>query len=341
MNAALQCFCHIEKFVNFFKCRPQIDDNKNNLSSSFKLLIDKLWPNDLDSTTKYWAPEELINKISNMENLLTGITSNNLKYLIKFVILTLHKELNKKTEKNRIVSYLDQTNKNKIFQAFANDFTRRNLSIVSDLFYSANYDITKCSKCNTLIYNYHIYFFLSFSLEEVYKYKNQCYNDINQFNSQKKFINNNTMINIYHCFDFYSKINYMTGENSMYCDICKTTCDCTISSYLVTGPEILILLFNYGKVAELNFKIYFEDNLNLSSYIEYKKTGCNYKLIGIITYIKENNKSENFIAYCKDPLNNEWYKYNDEFVNKVENFQNEVINSIVPYLLLYEKLDSC
>jgi len=338
INATLQCFCHIEKFVNYFKCCPQIDGNKNNLSSSFKLLIDKLWPNDLDSTTKYWAPEEFINKVSKMDKLLKGITANNLKYLIKFVILTLHKELNKKTEKNSKVSNLDQTNKNIIFQAFVKDFKRRNLSIISDLFYSVNYKITKCSKCNTLIYNYQLYFFLNFSLEEVYKYKNQCNNDINQFNNQSKFINNNTIINIYTCFDFYSKINSMTGENVMYCDICKTTCDCIICSFLVTGPEILILLFNYGKEAELNFKIYFEENLNLSNYIEYKNTGCNYKLIGIITYIKENNKSENFIAYCKDPINNEWYKYNDEIVKKVENFQNEVINSVVPYLLLYEKV---
>ena len=50
MNATLQCFCHIEKFVNFFKYSEQVvsmvKNDKNNLTSSFKLLIEKLWPNN-------------------------------------------------------------------------------------------------------------------------------------------------------------------------------------------------------------------------------------------------------------------------------------------------------
>ena len=119
----------------------------------------------------------------------------------------------------------------------------------------------------------------------------------------------------------------------------KNICNCSISTYLVTGPQILIIFFNNGKVTESNIKINFEEYINLSKYIEYKNTGCNYKLIGVTTYIEENNKGGNYISYCKDPINNKWYKYNDEIVSKVENFQNEVINSVNPYLLLYEKVE--
>ena len=46
MNSTLQCFCHIENFVEFFKYNPQIINNSKNeedkLSPSFKLLIDNL-----------------------------------------------------------------------------------------------------------------------------------------------------------------------------------------------------------------------------------------------------------------------------------------------------------
>ena len=344
MNATLQCFFHIEKFVNFFKYNPQISDNiknKNNLSSLLKLLIEKIRPNNLDSINNFYETEEFKNTISKINNLFTRIASNDLKYLIKFIILTLHEELNYKSEKNKNISNLDQTNKNIVFQAFVDDFTRRNHSIISDLFYSVNYNIIKCATCNTEIYNYQIYFFLNFSLDKVYKFINHSYSCIskfNSFNNQNKFINNN-MVNIYHCFDYYRKINYLTGENALYCDKCKITCDCSMCTYLVTGPEILILLFNYEKVTGSNTKLYFEENLNLSNYIEYKDTGCNYKLIGVITYIEENNKVGKYIAYCRDSFNSEWYKYNDEIVNFVENFQNEVINSVVPYFLLYEKVD--
>ena len=229
MNATLQCFCHIEKFVNFFKSNPQILDNiknKNNLSIFFKLLIENLRPNNLDSINNYYETEEFKNTISKINNLFTKIASNDLKYFIKFIILTLHEELNYKSEKNKNISNLVQTNKNIVFQAFVDDFTNRHHSIVSDLFYSVNYNIIKCAKCNTEIYNYKIYFFLNFSLSKVYKFINRNYNGISQFNSfisnQTKFINND-IVNIYHCFDYNSKINYLTGENAIYCDKCKIT----------------------------------------------------------------------------------------------------------------------
>ena len=48
MNATLQCFCHIEKFLNFFKYSKLVTNivkEKDNLTASFKLLIEKLWPN--------------------------------------------------------------------------------------------------------------------------------------------------------------------------------------------------------------------------------------------------------------------------------------------------------
>ena len=77
MNATLQCFCHIEKFIEFFKFNPQIinivkkDKKKLSLSSSFKLLIEKLWPNNynnknsLQNKDKYYAPEEFKAKFQN------------------------------------------------------------------------------------------------------------------------------------------------------------------------------------------------------------------------------------------------------------------------------------
>ena len=64
MNATLQSFCHIEKFVNYFKYSQHpiniAKTDKKKLTSSFKLLIEKLWPNNYNqSTTKrYYAPEE-------------------------------------------------------------------------------------------------------------------------------------------------------------------------------------------------------------------------------------------------------------------------------------------
>ena len=49
--------------------------------------------------------------------------------------------------------------------------------------------------------------------------------------------------------------------------------------------------------------------------------------------------NDHFIAYCRDPITEKWYKYNDTIINKVNNFQNEVINFGNPNSLFYQKID--
>ena len=354
MNATLQCFCHIEKFINYFKYNSQIvnivkNDTINNLASSFKLVIENLWPNNHNSQTnknKYYAPEEFKKKISEMNPLFKGIAANDAKDLINFIIMTLHEELNKAkinnlNDNNNII--VDQTNQMQVLQTFVQGFTSSNQSIISDLFYSMNCSITECGNCHTKIFNYQIYFFIVFPLEEVRKFKYQYnYNFNNQFNlfNMNNFnIQNNNVVGIYDCFDYDRKQNIMSGENSMYCNYCKMTCDFIMQTYLVTGPEILILLLNRGKGIQFDVKIYFEEYLNLYNYIEYKNTGTNYKLIGVITHIGESSMSGHFIAYCRDPITDKWDKYNDAIVTEVKDFQNEVINFAMPYLLFYQKIN--
>ena len=261
--------------------------------------------------------------------------------------MTLHEELNKVKPENIIIDdnlILDQTNKEMVLQNFMKEFTSKNQSIISDLFYAMNCTITECTNCHVKLYNYQIYFFIIFPLEEIRKFK---YNNLFDFNNNMLFNNNNILfnnfmpnnktVNIYDCFDYDKKINLMSGSNAMYCTYCKVTADCTMQTYLVAGPEILILLLNRGKGIEFDVKIDFYEEINLYNYIEYKKMGFKYKLIGVISHIGESGMGGHFIAYCKDPITGLWNKYNDAIVTKVEDFQNEVINFAMPYLLFYQK----
>ena len=332
MNATLQCFCHIEKFVNYFKYSKHVismvRSNKNNLTSSFKLLIEKLWPNNYNESysQKDYAPEEFKNKISKMNPLFEGVSANDAKDLVNFIIMTLHQELNKaKKSNNNNNIILDQRNQQTMFNYFIHNFKLENQSIISDLFYGVNCNITQCCNCNANIYNYQIYFFLVFPLEEVRKFRNN------------NFINN--AVNIYDCFDYDRKVNLMYGDNSMYCNYCKQNTNCNMYTCLTTGPEILILLLNRGQGIEFNVKIYFMEDLDLSNYIQLNNTGAKYKLIGVITHIGESGMSGHFIAYCKDPISQSWNKYNDAIVSEVQDqdFQKEVINFAMPYLLFYQK----
>ena len=131
----------------------------------------------------------------------------------------------------------------------------------------------------------------------------------------------------------------MYGENSMYCNYCRQNSNCKMCTNLITGPEILILLLNRGHGIEFNVKIIFFEELDLSNYIQLQNTGFKYKLIGVITHIGESGMGGHFIAYCKDPISQSWNKYNDAIVSEVQeqDFQREVINFAMPYLLFYQK----
>ncbi len=59
----------------------------------------------------------------------------------------------------------------------------------------------------------------------------------------------------------------------------------------------------------------------------------------MITHYGESSMSGHFIAYCRDPITNLWHKYNDSIVSDVNNFQYEVINVGMPYLLFYQKIN--
>ena len=331
MNATLQCFCHIEKFVDFFKYNIRVKDiifnNRNSLSYSFKLLIENLWPNNYNAPKrkKYYFPEEFKNKISQIYPLFDAKVTDYIKDFVNSIIIILHQELNKSNNNinnNKNNQKLDQGNSQIMFNYFLQNFTENNQSIISDLFYAIKCNIIQCLNCKYSTYDYQVYIFLEFPLLEVLKFK-------------RSKQSNTTIggLDIYDCIDYDRKVDLMEKDNSIYCKNCKVNCIHSICTFLTTGPEILIILLNRGLGNEFNYHVNFYENLNLSYFIEYKNTGSFYKLIGVISFV-----DNNMVAFCNDPIYNFWHKYKDETVEEVKDFKKEVIDQGIPFLLLYQKL---
>ena len=332
MNATLQCFCHIEKFVDFFKYNNLVRDialnNRNSLSYSFKLLIENLWPNNYNAPKrkKYYFPEEFKNKISEIYPLYDAKVTDYIRDFVNSIIIILHQELNISNNNNKNDNNnnqkIDQGNSQVMFKDFLQKFAANNSSIISDLFYAVKCNIIQCLNCLYSTYDYQVYIFLEFPLLEVLKYKRSK--------------QSNTVIgelDIYDCIDYDRKEDLMQKDNSIYCKNCRIKFNHSISTFLTTGPEILIILLNRGLGNEFNFHVNFYENLNLSYFIEYKNTGSFYKLIGVISYV-----DDNMAAFCNDPIYNFWHKYKDEIVEEVKDFKKEVIDQGIPFLLLYQKL---
>ena len=378
MNATLQCFCQIKKFVNFFKYHDKIHDIINkinnrdeNLTYSFKYLIENLWPSKNNryflpkynfeiSNNKYFAPYKFKQKISRMNPLFSGVAANDSKDLVNFIIMALHDELNKAPKKpnsdiNRFE--INQSNEMDILKNFIKCFGNENQSIISDIFYGVNKTGTQCTGCKVVKYNFQAYFFLIFPLEEVRKNKiMQCQNQLMLMNQNmmnmnmnmnmnpvlyQNFINiqNISVVNIFDCFDYNQKFEFFVGENAMYCNNCNKQLPASNQPFLYTIPEILIIVLNRGKGIEFKVKLEFYEDLNLEKYVQMKNTGHNFKLIGVVTHMGESGASGHFIAYCKSPIDKEWYRYNDDIVTPVKNFKQEIIDYAMPYILFYEKTD--
>ena len=379
MNATLQCFCQIKKLVDYFKYNSKIIEiidykfkNKSEicLTYSFKYLVENLWPSpsgnkyiltknmNQNSQNRYFAPYGFKKKISDMNPLFQGAQANDSKDLVNFIIMTLHEELNKapKNPNSNINMFqINQTNEKEILDCFIKCFMNDNQSIISDIFYGVSKTGTQCSRCRTIKYNFQAYFFLIFPLEEVRKYKiNQLQNqfiqmnqnmNMNQFLFQQNMLNlqniqNLNIVNIDDCFNYNEKLENFTGENSMYCNICGQNLPAFYQTILFTSPEILIIVLNRGKGIQFKVKLEFQEILNLKNYIKRQDTGYNYKLIGVVTHMGESGASGHFIAYCKSPISNDWYQYNDDLVFKVNNFKQEIIDYAMPYILFYQKIDT-
>jgi len=373
MNATLQCFSNILCFVNFFKFNSKVNETINKyeeedrlcLTSSFKILIDNLWPygNKIlknycgkNSNNIYFIPKEFNYKISRMNDLFKSVAANDSKVFVNFIITTLQEELNEIPEDNINNNGANNQNinlydNNEVLQNFLNNFKKKN-SIISKEFYAVNHTLTKCSKCQLIKNNYQTYFFLIFPLEEIGKYKleesqkqnmNMCQNMFNantflfQQNLQK--MQNVNIVTLEDCFNYNEKIDTFQGQNAMYCNLCKLQLTSYYQTKLFTGPEILILVLNREKGFEINVKLEFDLFIDITNYVELKENnGWKYELIGVVAHLGEIDASEHFIAYCKSPIGGGWYQYNDELVFEVKDFK-QIRDYAIPVILFYQKID--
>ena len=87
-----------------------------------------------------------------------------------------------------------------------------------------------------------------------------------------------------------------------------------------------------------NVQLNFDLELDLSQFVILKdQPTLIYSLYGVITHIGQSGPSAHFVASCKSPVDNKWYRYNDAFVNPITNIQKEIIEFGNPYILFYQK----
>ena len=337
MNSTLQCLSQTKQLTNFFLNQKNNDIIFNNnialknindlqLSPVFRDLIIKLWDKNGD---KSFSPNEFRIKVEQLNPLFEQGQAGDSKDFIIFILEQLHKELKRpnKNKKNINKAPLNQYDKNNAFNHFFDEF-QNELSIISDVFFGFNETTNECLNCkniynsqgnynNPICYNYGIFNCIIFPLEEVKNYKMQL---------QNFQINQNNRVTIYECFFYYQKTELFTGDNKNYCNVCKQLFDSNYTTKIFSAPTVLVIILNRGKGNIYDVKLDFSETIDITQFVLKKdKSNIIYNLYGVITHLGKSGPDAHFIASCKSPVDNKWYKYNDAFVTPVNNIQKEVV----------------
>ena len=333
MNASLQCLSNTKKLTDYFLKHYKYNPNQL-MSNEYYEVLKNLW--NKDNNNKSYSPNSFKDVLSKLNPLFAGIAANDSKDLINFLLERFHQELNKVNkiiDDNNEISMLDQTNEQSMLKLFLEEFKQKFNSPISNLMYGILETKTQCQGCNIIKFNFQIYSFLEFPLQKV----NEFF-----FNKGKRplFTMNgkNPDIDLYECFEYYQKIDLMTGDNQMYCNTCNKLCNSLYSTILYSGPNYLIINLNRGKGAVYECKVFFPEQLNLYNYVTFKNGITVYELYAVICHLGPSSMSGHFVAYCRNRMDNKWYLYNDAFVNLCT--KPNQYNDGMPYILFYKALAS-
>ena len=350
MNSTLQCLSQTKDLTNYFLNKDNKDRIINNnialknkddlqLSPVYLELIQKLWD---ENGPKSFSPNKFMNTIEKMNPLFKTGQAGDAKDFIIFILEQIHKELKKPINNNINANsqQLNQYDRNNAFNYFLNEF-KKDCSIISDIFFGFTETTNECLNCKNIYnsqgrispicYNYGIFNCLIFPLEEVKNMKNNS----NQF---KGIQNNNNIVSLYDCFFYNQKSDLFTGDNRNYCNICKQLFDSIYTSKILISSNVLVLILNRGKGNIYDVKLDFCEAIDITQFV--LKKDCPqliYNLYGVITHIGQSGPNAHFVASCKSPIDNKWYRYNDAFVNPIADLKKEVIDFGTPYILFYQK----
>ena len=242
----------------------------------------------------------------------------------------MHQELKQATQ----VFYdytIDQKNEQIALQYFFNSYITQNKSPINDLLYGINEMKTTCSLCKITKYNFQCYNLLYFPLKEAKRVT-----VLKKKEEDENFDEKNYVLTLEDCFEHNEHVDYFTGDNQMYCNDCEKDVDAVSQTVLCTTPTVLSIVLNRGKANkdfEEDFKFGIE--LDIKKYIHNTafKHG-KYYLIGMVVHSGGHGMDGHFIAYCRMDKNSKWFRYNDAFVDPVDNIE-EKFKENKPYILFY------
>ena len=275
-------------------------NNKGNLSSF------------LDSFIK--DHNNLESKIEEFKKIIPRNFNYNFDNLLKYIIETLHYELNKNNNNNNI-NWLDEFNKkdkNPSYEDFLKCYKKNNDSIIEKLFFGVKEKISKCCECEECDKKYEITKF-----ERIFELQEN--NSIIDIRDLVKRLKNLRMLN-FEC----QKCNNRARKQNLNKNFKDRKTQHIINTNIINLPEILVI-----------YLIKRNDNCIVDYYLQCEFMKEQYNLICFISNKNENNQP--------DEQSNVFYQENGNwFVYKIKENRSIPIRDIFkirgnPLIVFYQK----
>ena len=322
LNAILQLLGNIGDFAKYFlnpKIENEIKENINEkpLSFVFQRLFLHLYPYPEKDSSEAYKPEAILKVLEMLNPVYQSKEERNPNDLIRFILNTLHNELNKtKNKEEKIVK--DSSNKKKVIETGIYNFATYNKTKISDTLNWFQIKEAQCSNCGTNSYN-----FYSFNIFEL---------DILSHNNNKKsFFTLNDSLD-----------NFIKPKlQKLFCKKCNQYTQIINISKIYCSPPVFILSLDRKNLDKnlMNIPFFIEEKINIDYYLENKQSFKEYNLTGITSFFY---KEQKYKSFCKSPVDQKWYEYNDEKVlesdiNIILKNHNNSTNMYIPYLLIYNR----
>uniref|UniRef100_A0A8C7UJQ9 Ubiquitin carboxyl-terminal hydrolase 48 n=1 Tax=Oncorhynchus mykiss TaxID=8022 RepID=A0A8C7UJQ9_ONCMY len=131
--------------------------------------------------------------------------------------------------------------------------------------------------------------------------------------------------NLTECVTEFLKEEKLDGDNRYFCESCQSKQNATRRIKLHSLPHVLNLqlmrfIFDRqtGHKKKLNTFISFPEQLDMGPFLEGKGIKCVYELSAVLIHRGVSAYSGHYIAHVRDARTSDWYKFNDEEIEKME-----------------------
>lgn len=131
--------------------------------------------------------------------------------------------------------------------------------------------------------------------------------------------------NLTECVTEFLKEEKLDGDNRYFCENCQSKQCATRRIKLQSLPRTLnlqLMRFVFdrqsGHKKKLNTYISFPEVLDMSLFLEGEEEKCTYELSAVLIHRGVSAYSGHYIAHVQDARTNDWYKFNDEEIEKME-----------------------